>query len=142
MRKSQITLAAQLESLAIFRDFIDSVCKGMPGLDESAVHDLKLAVDEACTNIITHGYAGMNPGSIILACQVDGEQAQLSITDFGRPFEPRQMPAPDVNAVLEERPLGGFGLYFIYNVIDAVDYETSEDGNILHLTKFLPVKAG
>jgi anti-sigma regulatory factor (Ser/Thr protein kinase) len=36
---------------------------------------------------------------------------------------------------LEDRPTGGLGLYFIYQSMDEVDYETNEDGNTLILIK-------
>ncbi len=136
-RRYQITRAAELESLAVLRDFIDSACREHPKIGEQTLYDLKLAVDEACTNIITHGYAGMNPGSIILAIELDDQQVEISITDFGHAFEPSEAPMPDVEAALEDRPMGGFGLYFIYQTMDEVGYETTEDGNILTLIKRL-----
>jgi serine/threonine-protein kinase RsbW len=134
----QITRAAILESLSAFREFIDGRCQNHPGIDSQILYDLKLAVDEACTNIITHGYAGMNPGSIILTCEVEESQVTLTITDFGHPFEPSEAPQPDIEAALEERPMGGFGLYFIYQTMDEVGYKTTEDGNCLSLGKKLP----
>lgn len=133
----QITRAAILESLSEFREFIDGSCRDHPGIDSQILYDLKLAVDEACTNIITHGYAGMNPGSIILACEVEESQVRLTITDFGHPFEPSEAPKPNIEAALDERPMGGFGLYFIYQTMDQVGYKTTEDGNCLTLVKKL-----
>lgn len=137
--KLQISRAAELESLAAFRDLIDAACEQQAGIDERIRYDLKLAVDEACTNVITHGYAGMNPGSIIFAVELDDRQAVMTITDFGRPFEPSEAPMPDVEAALADRPTGGFGLYFIYQTMDEVDYVTTEDGNRLTLVKRLPL---
>jgi anti-sigma regulatory factor (Ser/Thr protein kinase) len=133
----QICLSAELESLARFRDFIEASTRDYPGIDEHITYDLKLAVDEACTNIITHGYAGMNPGSIILNLRVSQDEVVIMITDFGHQFEPSEAPAPDVKAALDDRPTGGFGLYFIYQAMDGVAYETTEAGNILTLTKKL-----
>ena len=137
---SQICRAAEFESLASFRELIDATCTGRAGLDENTVYDLKLAVDEACTNIITHGYAGKNPGSILLTMNVSENQIAITITDFGHQFEPVEGLAPDVQAGLEEdRLAGGFGLYFIYQTMDKVQYETTEDGNRLTLIKRLSV---
>jgi serine/threonine-protein kinase RsbW len=79
----------------------------------------------------------MNPGSIILALDFDPQQVVMTITDFGHPFEPTEPPMPDVEAGLEDRPTGGFGLYFIYQTMDDVRYETTEDGNCLTLVKRL-----
>jgi serine/threonine-protein kinase RsbW len=136
-QKFQVTRAAELESLAFFRDFIKSICKQHVQIDAEACYDLQLAVDEACTNVIEHGYAGMNPGSIILGLDVTAGQVCVTITDFGHPFEPSEAPKPDVKAGLEERPTGGFGLYFIYQTMDEVDYETTEAGNRLYFIKKL-----
>lgn len=135
--KYQITRAAELEALAEFRDFIDATCAEHPNIDEAIRYDLKLAADEACNNIITHGYAGMNPGSIILSLELDPRRVVMTLTDFGHAFEPSEAPMPDVAAGLEDRPTGGFGLFFIYQTMDEVDYETSDDCNRLILVKRL-----
>jgi serine/threonine-protein kinase RsbW len=133
----QITRAAELQSLPEFRAFIEAACRGCAGVDDQTVYDLKLAVDEACTNIITHGYAGMNPGSIILSLDLEPQRLKLVLTDFGHAFEPAEPPLPDVAAGLEDRPMGGFGLYFIYQCMDEVDYEADPCGNRLTLVKKL-----
>jgi anti-sigma regulatory factor (Ser/Thr protein kinase) len=130
--------AAELEALAGFRDLIDRACEEHPAADQQTCYDLKLAVEEACTNVITHGYAGMNPGSIILALEFDQDQVQVSLTDFGHPFEPYEPAAPDVEASLEEGLTHGFGLYFIYRTMDHIDYKTAQDGNHLTFVKRLP----
>lgn len=90
----QITLPAELESLALFRDHIKKACRGIAGLDEEAIYDVLLAVDEICTNIITHGYAGMDPGSIILNVEVTPETLAVTLSDFGHAFEPVEPPPP------------------------------------------------
>jgi serine/threonine-protein kinase RsbW len=128
----QITRSAELESLSILREFIEKACKQHKRIDDHICYDLKLAVDEACTNIITHGYAGMNPGSIILSLEMAPNKVVVTITDFGHPFEPSEASAPDVEAGLEDLRMGGFGLFFIYQTMDEINYETTEDGN--HLT--------
>ena len=133
----QLARAAERESLADFRDLIESACRHHSAIDDAIRYDLKLAVDEACTNIITHGYAGMNPGSILLTIELDRHQVVMTIADFGHAFEPSDSPAPDVEAGLEDRPMGGFGLYFIYRTMDEVRYEAEENGNCLTLVKRL-----
>jgi anti-sigma regulatory factor (Ser/Thr protein kinase) len=134
--KFRITQAAELKSLERFRDFVERHCQPQ-GIDSQTCYDLMLAVDEACTNIITHGYAGMNPGSIILELELQSRQVIIRITDFGHPFEPYEPEAPDVSAMLEDRPTGGFGLFLIYNTMDGVDYRATGEGNTLILKKRL-----
>ena len=135
-QRYQITRAAELESLPLFRDFIAECCSRHNVPDET-VFELKLAVDEACTNIIEHGYKDMDPGSIILSFRIEPDRILVSITDFGHIFEPAEAPKPNVEAALEDRPMGGLGLYLIYQTMDNIDYESSQDGNILTFTKYL-----
>ena len=135
-QRFQITRAAELESLHVFRDFISDCCAKF-NIPNGIVFDLKLAVDEACTNIIVHGYKDMDPGSIILAFRIEPDRILVQITDFGHVFEPTEAPKPDVDAALEDRKLGGLGLFLIYQTMDNIDYQASEDGNTLTFTKFI-----
>jgi serine/threonine-protein kinase RsbW len=133
----RITRSAELVSLNAFHDFIDQFCASIR-LDETSSYAIKLAVDEAATNVIKHSYAGMNPGSIIVEMQAVPDRVVIHITDFGHPFEPGEPEAPDVQAMLEDRDSAGFGLFFIYKSMDQVSYATSADGNTLTLIKMLP----
>ncbi len=134
-----LTRAAELETLGVFRDFIAQAC-ARNHIDADTSYALQLAMDEASTNVIQHGYAGMNPGSLMLDLEIEPKQVVMKITDFGRPFEPYEPDAPDASAALKDGDTGGFGLYFIYNTMDSVDYRTTEEGNCLILTKKLTPK--
>ncbi len=143
MAKSyRLTRAAYLESLGDFREFIRMHCAALPGMDAGLLYDMQLAVDEACTNVITHGYAGMNPGSIILDLELAPGEITITLTDFGHSFEPDDAPVPDVGASLEEREPGGFGIFFIRQSVDRMEYHVTEDGNTMILTKYLAVPTG
>ena len=135
-KQYEISRAAQLKALPEFRHFIDHFCAAEE-VDADTAFALKLAVDEAATNVITHGYEGLNPGSLILTLQRLGRQVKVTLTDFGHQFEPVASPRPDVEVALEEQQLGGFGLYFIYETMDRVDYRITEAGNVLTFTKYL-----
>lgn len=132
----RLTRAAELESLEIFRNFIAECCE-QNNIPENIVFDLKLAVDEACTNIIEHGYKGMDPGSVILSFRIANDRILVQITDFGHAFEPEESPLPDLEEALEGGEMGGIGLYLIYQTMDNIDYQSTIDGNTLTFTKFL-----
>lgn len=133
-----MTRAAELEALTAFRGLIDTACREHANVGREVCYDLKLAVEEACSNVITHGYAGMNPGSIMLRLKFDPDQVLVTISDFGHPFEPYEPATPDVEAGLEGGLTHGFGLHFIYQTMDQIEYETAEDGNHLTFVKRLP----
>jgi serine/threonine-protein kinase RsbW len=138
----RLTRAAHLESLHDFREFIKDHCARLPGMNTEILYDVQLAVDEACTNIISHGYAGLDPGSIILDLDVDTDKLTISLTDFGHSFEPSSAPIPNVDAPIEERELGGFGLFFIQQSMDHMDYQVTEDGNKMILIKYISKPVG
>ncbi len=138
----RITRAAYLESLKEFREFLKHHCAARAGVTAEILYDIQLAVDEACTNIITHGYADMPPGSIILDLELGPDKMVVSLTDFGHAFEPGSAPIPDVNAPIEEREMGGFGIFFIQQSVDDITYRSTEDGNTMILTKHLDKKTG
>lgn len=135
--QNRITRGAYLEALEDFRNFLKQHCAGHANITEEMLYDMQLAVDEACTNIITHGYANMDPGSIILDLELAPDKLAITITDFGHSFEPGNVPVPNPEAPIEERELGGFGLYFIHQTMDDVQYKVTEDGNIMQLTKYI-----
>jgi serine/threonine-protein kinase RsbW len=138
----RITRAAYLESLRDFREFIKEHCANIPAVSNEVLYDIQLAVDEACTNIITHGYQDLNPGSIILDLEINPDKLTVFLTDFGHSFEPSDVPIPDIHAPLEERELGGYGLFLIQQTIDELDYQVTEDGNKMILTKYLKKPVG
>ena len=88
-------------------------------------------------NVITHGYSGMNAGSIMLEVQVDPRQVKVNLTDFGHAFEPYEPAAPDLDADLEDGAAQGFGLHFIYQTMDQISYIAAADGNHLTFVKRL-----
>ena len=137
-RKYRMTRAAELEVLTGFRDLIDRACEEHPRIDQQTCYDLKLAVEEACMNVVTHGYSGMNPGSIMLELQFEPGQVLVRLTDFGHPFEPYEPAAPDPETDLESGLTHGFGLHFIYQTMDLIGYNTAQDGNHLTFVKRLP----
>ena len=132
----QTTLPAAPGSLEAFAEFIDRCCVDHE-VPAEAVQDLQLAVDEACSNIIEHGYRGMDPGEITLALGFVPGQVSVELRDQGRAFDPGEIPPPDVHAPLEERQAGGLGWFLIQQLMEAVEYRRMEDGNRLRFSKRL-----
>ena len=109
---------------------------GVAGLDADAVYAVEMAVDEACTNIIEHAYGGEGQGDIECTCQINHGELTVTLRDYGCPFEPSEVPEPDIDAALEERREGGLGLYLIRKLMDDVNFEFTPDScNILTMVK-------
>jgi len=104
-------------------------------LDEDSICRCQLAVDEACTNIIEHGYQGEDRGNIQIACQPSSGELTIIIRDQARPFDPHLVPQPKLNASVDEMQIGGLGIYFMRQVMDAVEFSYESGSNQLVLVK-------
>jgi len=108
------------------------------GLDEQAVYEVQVAIDEACANVVEHAYAGGEPGAMEVSCRTDDRTFAIRVRNWGRSFEPNRVEDPDVTAPLEERTLGGLGLFLIRQYMDRVEYTFDPKlGNELLMTKSL-----
>lgn len=117
---------ARMESLENIDKFITAAALAA-GLTAKAAYAVRLAVDEACANIIEHAY--QNEGGEI-ECIVQDTMDQLIVTlrDWGKPFDPDLVPEPDIAAPLEKRTKGGLGLYFMLKMMDEVKFDFPTDG--------------
>lgn len=133
--KNQITVSGHFKNLAKIGDFIEQAAR-QAGLDDQAVYAIQMAVDEACSNIIEHGYGGEGRGSIRLTCQIQKDGLQVMIRDQARPFDPSQVPRLDTGAPLSKRQPRGMGLFFIRRLVDTVEFKFDPPhGNRLTLFK-------
>lgn len=130
-----LTLDASLEALAAISDFVVEQARAA-GLDEHAVWEVQLAVDEAATNVIQHSYA-KSSGSMTITTNVAESAFEIVICDRGRPFNPEDVPEPDLVSPLEERKTGGLGLYLMRKLMDRVDFQFKDGENILVMAKQL-----
>jgi serine/threonine-protein kinase RsbW len=135
MRVEQI-FPGRFESLAAISKFVKAMAQ-KAGLDEQAMYDVELAVDEAASNIIEHAYGGEGRGDIQCACDIQDNCLVITFEDTGKPFNPQQVPEPEIHTPLMERSSGGAGLYLMKKIMDEVRFEFKQGGNILTLVKRL-----
>ena len=132
-----VIVPAVLESLSAIRELIEGVCDEL-GVSERERFALALAADEACTNVIVHGYRRRRPGDLQVEVGGGADEIRVVITDRGRPFDPSDAPPPDLDAGWRERRIGGLGQHLIRQMVDRVEYSSDpRDGNVLTLVKRL-----
>lgn len=110
------------------------------GCDTQTLYQVQVAVDEVCANVVEHAYKGMEPGDMEVSCYRDDLAFVIRVRDWGRAFDPDAVPAPNLEAPLDERSLGGLGLFLVREFMDGVEFTfDAERGNELVLTKRLQV---
>ena len=107
-------------------------------LPSQVVFDLTLALDEVLTNVIAYAYADHGDHEIVVRLSQQARTLIAEVEDDGRPFNPLEVPPPDLDAALADRPIGGLGLHLVRRVTDGLDYERAAGKNRLVLRKTLP----
>ena len=131
-----LRVPSQARYLVLERALVREVCQ-LAGFDAEETDRIVLAVDEACTNVIRHGYDGPCDKPIDISARLlDGEPGgvELTIRDYGRQVDPERLRPRQVGQV---RP-GGLGVHIIHQVMDEVRYSRAPGAGMqLVLSKHL-----
>lgn len=124
-----LNLPGNLKSLGEIGKYIMDVANEA-SLEKKSAYKLRLAVDEIATNIISHGYeeSGLE-GNIKVHGNIENNQVVIILEDTGIPYDPTTKTLDqDLNLSLEERPVGGLGVFLAIDGVDEFLYE--RDGNV------------
>ena len=128
------TIAAELQNLAKLRRFVAETAATLE-VEPEAIGDIQLAVDEAATNIIRHGYQNQ-PGQIEVEMSQIADDIIIWLRDEAPPFDPTTVRQPDLTSPLHKRPPGGLGIYLMRQNVDEIHHRlTAKGGNELTLIK-------
>lgn len=121
-----LDVTSRPENLARIAEFIGAVTANF-GMTEHEAYYIQMAVDDAVTNIIEHAYQAQE-GPIEVIAERRGDDFIVTLRDHGRPFDPNLVTEPDIHAPLDERAIGGLGLYFMRKIMDQVDFRFGDEG--------------
>ncbi len=122
----QKSIDASTKNLAEVRDFVDEHAKNH-GFNKQQIADIRLAVDEAITNIIKHAYQQDDSRSIDIEVTLEENSICIQLQDTGKRFRMNKYSEPDIEKKIKERKRGGMGLFLIHSLMDSVTY-TSNNG--------------
>lgn len=131
MPSTAIRLPAALDRLDDYRAFVvDSAVRA--SVPDALLGKLELVLEELLVNVISYAYPD-GDGEIEVACGLDGGSFTLAIRDWGPPFDPLGAEAPDLDADVDERPIGGLGIFFVKSMASDVAYARDGEANVLSL---------
>ena len=96
---------------------------------------IKLAVEEAVTNIIDYAYQNGTEGNISVTIEADESRIRFILSDSGAEFDPTGVSKADTTLTVEERPIGGLGVFLVRNLMDSINYERVDGKNVLRMEK-------
>jgi sigma-B regulation protein RsbU (phosphoserine phosphatase) len=132
--KRHLTLENNIEQIPRLSKFINGIAESKK-LDEDLAMNIHLAMEEAVTNSIMYAYPEGVIGEIEIGAIVDDNTIEFTISDNGMEFDPTARPEPDITTGVEDRPIGGLGIFLIKKIMDSVTYRREKGVNILKLIK-------
>lgn len=136
MENKELVMTNGLEEVSRLPLFLEDIA-GETAMDAAEMMALNVALEEALVNVIRYAYPQSENGKIVLSSVWDGKNRILCfcLTDWGMAFDPLTVPEADVTLSLEERPIGGLGIFLIRKMMDEVTYKREGDCNMLIMKK-------
>ena len=103
--------------------------------DGLLLNQLQLVVEELVVNIMNYGYPGREPGQIDFQIREVGPAVYVRIEDDGNAFDPFAMADPDLTLAIEDRPIGGLGIFIIRSYMTEYAYRFYDGRNQVVLKK-------
>lgn len=128
------SIDASTKNLAEVRNFVAEHAANH-GFSKQQIADIRLAVDEAITNIIKHAYQGDDSNSIDIEISFEENQICIQLQDTGKTFRMDKFSEPNIKQKIKERKRGGMGLYLIHSLMDDVTYSSRNGMNEMLMCK-------
>lgn len=135
--RETFVIANRLEEIPLLAEKIDAFA-ALHDIEPAKIFQVNLVIDELLTNVISYGYPQNGDHQIEIALALQEQHLEITIVDDGQAFNPiEQAPEVNLDASVEERRVGGLGIYFMHNMMDAMAYQREDGCNKLQLTKKL-----
>ncbi len=124
----------ELGNLTLLSEFLEQNMQGKI-LDETLQMQLQLVLEEVVVNVISYAYPGETDKDIFVEIGWNGGGMEITVIDSGIPFNPLEKEDPDLTLSVEERPIGGLGIYLVKQLMTDVHYIRRDGKNILTMIK-------
>jgi serine/threonine-protein kinase RsbW len=132
--QARLTFQVEGGAMALVRGFVtDFATRNAMASEEQS--RILIVLEELLTNVEKFGYRNRPAGSAEVVLELEGTRLKLEFTDDGDPFDPMQAPPPELDAPLEERGIGGLGIYLVRALADELHYSRVGERNVLQLTR-------
>ncbi|MCL2014203.1 MAG: ATP-binding protein [Oscillospiraceae bacterium] len=131
---NELTTEARTENLEILMNFVDT---GLEKADCSVKMrtQISIAVEEIFVNIANYAYSP-EIGSVTIRLTA-GDEIIISFEDNGKPYNPFEGTGPDITTDVQEREVGGLGIFMVRSIMDSVEYRRVGDKNVFVMKKRL-----
>ena len=130
----EIVVDSKFENVRALTEFVESALEPYrPSM--KAVTQIGVAIDELFSNVVR--YSGSSNMKLILHVNEDVLTAKLTFIDEGVEYDPLSKADPDVSLSVEDREIGGLGIFLVKKIMDGVEYKRDGHKNVLTVVKKL-----
>jgi anti-sigma regulatory factor (Ser/Thr protein kinase) len=104
-------------------------------LSADDIAGVNLVLDEIVINIIAHGYDDEHEHQIHVSLTLEGDILTIQVEDDGKPFNPLETPPPNLDLPIDDRPIGGLGIYIVRSAVNEIEHRREGGRNILTMKK-------
>ena len=126
--------SAEVNELPMVQNYLKTELRNI-GFRKNDINQVLLVAEEIFINIAKYAYKGKD-GNCNIKIHVDNENVLVcTFEDSGIPFNPLKRNDPNLNVSVNERNVGGLGIYMSKNIMDNIEYQYKDNKNILRITK-------
>ena len=129
-----LILHNDIQQIPQLAEFVETIAEEK-NLDQALAMSLNLALEEAVTNVILYAYPNGIDGLVDIEAFIREDCLEFILSDSGKPFDPTAAPDADITLGVDERSIGGLGIYLVRNIMDTVSYRYENGKNILTMIK-------
>lgn len=111
-------------------------------ITESSYNDLIFMLDELLTNVINYAYSDGQTHIFSLQLEHGNSRVTAVIEDGGCPFNPVIHGNPDVESSLEDRQIGGLGIFLVKQISEKIEYQRINEKNVLTIVLVVSYNGG
>ena len=132
----KITVEATLENLQTVIDFATERLEARD-CSMKVVMQMELVIEEIFVNIASYAYnPEIGPATFCIEFEENPDAVLMTFIDGGKPYNPLEQDEPDTTLAIEERDIGGLGIFLVKKNVDEISYEYADGKNILRMKKF------
>jgi anti-sigma regulatory factor (Ser/Thr protein kinase) len=130
-----LNMEARLDEIERIHTAVDILAEA-EGWEPELLFQIKLVLEEMGTNIVKYGYDEGGEQEFRITLMSESRALTMEIMDNGKPFDPfADSPPPDLDSSVEERPIGGLGVYLVRKLMDEAHYRREDGMNKVTLIK-------
>lgn len=137
---AELVLKNSLSEIERIPEFLEELTEEFLFTEELGFQ-INLALEELVVNIISYGYQEQRESEIHISFHQEDGRLRIVLQDDARAFNPLEVPEPDLEVSLEDRKIGGLGVFLVRKLFDHLSYERQGEHNVLTLEKTLPTPA-